>query len=225
MRYSTPTASPADPAMNPEIARNPAVYAKLVPTDSHSIASSVVVSRPPMITRDLSEFEASYYFYQRRLNDRLQLPFTRWFYFKKGSLADDEWKRKQAAAGKYNAYGPRQWADELLVGDNSHKSEDNGYQYLVDTTVTGEEETLAIAAARAEAAKEAEARGEVVEHSSEIIAKPFPRVSKADLENDTRSLDRKMSRTLYLLVKKNRLENSWRFPQSLLVGKENLLEV
>lgn len=178
-----------------------------------------------MITRDISDFEASYYFYQRRLNDRLQLPFTRWFYFKKDSLADDEWKRKQAAAEKYNPYGPRGWADELLVGDNRHKSEDNGYQYLVDTTVTGEEETLSIAAARVEAAKEAEAKGETVEHPTEIIAKPFPRVSKADLENDTRSLDRKMSRTLYLLVKKKDQEGSWRFPQSALVGKENLLEV
>lgn len=175
-----------------------------------------------MLTRDLPDFESSYYFYQRRLNDRLQLPFTRWFYFKKGTLADQEWKRKQAAANKYNPYGPRGWADELLAGDSSHISEDNGYQYLVDTTVTGEEDTLRMAATRAEAAKEAEAKGEPFEHPTEIIAKPFPRISQADLENDTKSLNRKMSRTLYLLVRKNRDEFAWRFPQSVLVGDENL---
>lgn len=178
-----------------------------------------------MLTRDIGEFEASYYFYQRRLNDRLQLPFTRWFYFKKRTLADEEWKRKQASADKYNAYGERQWADELLVGDNKHRSEDNGYQYLVDTTVTGEEEALRIAGARMEAAKEAEAKGEPFEYPTEIIAKPFPRVSKADLENDTKSLDRKMSRTLYLLVKKKRDDHAWRFPQSSLVENENLRKV
>lgn len=178
-----------------------------------------------MLTRDLGAFEASYYFYQRRLNDRLQLPFTRWFYFKKGSLADEEWKRKQAAAEKYNAYGPRQWADELLVGDNKHIIEDNGYQYLVDTTVTGEEETLSTAAARIEAAKEAEAKGEAFEYPTEIISKPLPRVNKAGLDNDTKSLDREMSRTLYLLVRKKNKRNSWRFPQSILVGNENLREV
>lgn len=178
-----------------------------------------------MLTRDLSAFEASYHFYQRRLNDRLQLPFTRWFYFKKGSLSDEEWKRKQAAAEKYNAYGSRQWADELLVGDNKHLIEDNGYQYLVDTTVTGEEETLSTAAARVEAAKEAEAKGEAFEHPTEVISKPFPRAIDRGLKNDTKSLDREMSRTLYLLVRKKNKKNSWRFPQSLLVGDENLREV
>lgn len=178
-----------------------------------------------MLTRDLSPFEASYHFYQRRLNDRLQLPFTRWFYFKKGSLADEEWKRKQAAAGKYNAYGPMQWADELLVDDNKHLIEDNGYQYLVDTTVTGEEETLSTATARVEAAKEAEAKGEAFEHPTEVISKPFPRVIERGLKNDTKSLDREMSRTLYLLVRKKNKKNSWRFPQSLLVENENLREV
>lgn len=139
-------------------------------------------------------------------------------------MADEEWKRKQAAAEKYNSYGPRQWADELLVGDNKHMIEDNGYQYLVDTTVTGEEETLSTAAARIEAAKEAEAKGEAFEYPTEIISKPFPRV-KASLENDTKSLDREMSRTLYLLVRKKNKRNSWRFPQSILVGNENLREV
>lgn len=214
-----------DPAMNPGIAPNPTLHITRALVVRHLIASSVIISRAPMLTRDLGAFEASYRFYQRRLNERLQLPFTRWFYFKKGSLADDEWKRKQAAAEKYNAYGPRQWADELLAGDNKQTSEDNGYQYLVDTTVTGEEDTLSIAAARVEAAKEAEAKGEAFEYPTEIISKPFPRAAKASLESDTKSLDREMSRTLYLLVRKKNNRRSWRFPQSFLVGNENLREV
>ncbi|PUU75050.1 39S mitochondrial ribosomal protein L46-domain-containing protein [Tuber borchii] len=226
----TPPVNP--PLVNPPLANPPAVdptKGSLKPVEAHGefprkdwwdIAAGVVISRPPLLTRDLPEFEQSYYFYQRRLNDRLQLPFARWFYFKKGTLAEDEWKRKQAAEERYQPYGPRAWADELLKGSTEHKLDPlKDYERLVATTVTGEEETMSIMQARRESAKEAEARGEEVEYPPEIVEKPFPRTTQADIENNTKRLDRKMSRTLYLVVKKKRDQHAWRFPQSRLSGK------
>ncbi|KAF8545153.1 39S mitochondrial ribosomal protein L46-domain-containing protein, partial [Trichophaea hybrida] len=176
----------------------------------YRIASSVVLSRPPTLTADLTPFEESFYFYQRRLNQRLALPFTRYFYLKKGTPADAEWKRKQKAAGdKYTGFGPRSWADELLVGDESQKSEDNGYRRLVETTITGEASNVE----------------EGVEGEEKKLDIPLPRISKADKEGDRKSLDRAMTRTLYLLVKsKDRSKHAWRFPQSPVMGRENLKE-
>jgi len=225
--------SSAEAQSSPVIAANPPAVKPtedpLKPIEAHGefprrdwwdIAAGVVISRPPLLTRNLPEFEQSYYFYQRRLNDRLQLPFARWFYFKKGTLAEDEWKRKQAAEKRYQPYGPRAWADELLKGSTEHKLDPlKDYERLVATTVTGEEETMSIMQARQESAKEAEGRGEEVEYPSEIVEKPFPRTTQADIENNTKRLDRKMSRTLYLVVKKKRDQHAWRFPQSRLSGK------
>lgn len=163
-----------------------------------------------MLTPDLDPFEESFYFYQRRLNQRLALPFTRYFYFKKDTPADLEWKRKQKALGDdvFTGFGKRSWADELLVGDESHKSDDNGFRRLAATTVSGEDAT----AEGVEGVKKFEM--------------PLGRTSKADMEGDRRSLDRHMTRTLYLLVrKKGRDRYAWKFPQSPLVGFENLKEV
>ena len=76
----------------------------------YTINAGVVLSRPPQITRDLTPFEKAYYFYQKRLNERLALPFTKYFYFRRGTPSDEDWKQKirerQTAArdiGKYNA--------------------------------------------------------------------------------------------------------------------------
>ena len=156
-----------------------------------------------MLTADLTPFEESFYFYQRRLNLRLSLPFTRYFYFKMGTPADAEWKRKQKALGnsRYTGFGPKAWADELLLGDNSHRTEDGGYRRLVESTVTGETP------------------------GADSSSAPLPRTSKADEQGDLKSLDRAMTRTLYLLVKGGRRADRWGFPTSPLEGKENLKEV
>jgi hypothetical protein len=51
----------------------------------------------------------------------------------------------------------------------------------------------------------------------EIIASlpftPAPRVTEADDKNDYRSIDRKLQDSLFLVVKRNREDNSWQFPQ------------
>ena len=54
----------------------------------------------------------------------------------------------------------------------------------------------------------------------EIVAsmpfEPASRTSQADIDHDTRSTQRKMDKSAFLLVKRNRAEHSWQFPQGKL---------
>lgn len=189
----------------------------------YHITSAVVLSRPPQLTRDLSPFEQSFYFYQRRLDARLALPFTRALYYKKGTLAEAEYKRKlkayQLSDLYYNPYSKTDgFKDELLVGQEPWKKADYGYEELVKYTVTGEESL------------EKEAK-EATDESKKNFERPYPRETEADRTGDKHRLDRKLSRTMYLLVKGAPEEgeyggkNGWRFPMSRLAGRENIRSV
>jgi large subunit ribosomal protein L46 len=176
-----------------------------------TIKAGVVLSRPPQITRDLTPFEKAYFFYQRRLNERLALPFTRYFYFKRGTPADEDWKRKYRERetpardiGKYNAYSKEAWNDELLVGAVESEPEHQVEMLLRDaeTTTSGAQEGAT---------------------KKEEIPRPHPRVTEADKKGDERSLDRLLQRTLYLLVQSK--EGYWSFPSSSVGLEENLRTV
>ncbi|KAB8289824.1 hypothetical protein EYC80_010456 [Monilinia laxa] len=92
-------------------------------TPTYKISTGVILSRPPLLTESATPFEKAFYLYQKRLNERLVLPFTRYFYHKKDQPADIEWKarvkeRNGVAArdiGGYRAYGEEGWNDEVLV--------------------------------------------------------------------------------------------------------------
>lgn len=51
---------------------------------------------------------------------------------------------------------------------------------------------------------------------------PASRVTEADEKDDRRSLERKLQDSLFLLVKRNRKENAWQFPQGKLKEDETL---
>jgi len=51
--------------------------------------------------------------------------------------------------------------------------------------------------------------------------KPASRITEADLTNDRRSLDRKLPHSLFLIVKRNRSDHEWQFPQGKLLDGEN----
>ncbi|EED22831.1 50S ribosomal subunit L30 [Talaromyces stipitatus ATCC 10500] len=176
---------------------------------SYDIKAGVVLSRPPQITRDLTPFEKSFYFYQKRLNERLALPFTRYFYFKRGTPADEDWKRKfrerltpSRDIGKYNAYSPEAWNDELLVGAVESEPEHQVEMLLRDA------ELVTTASSEGATTKKVE------------IERPAFRVTEADKKNDQKSLDRLLQRTLYLLVKTK--QGYWKFPSSSVGLNENL---
>lgn len=174
----------------------------------YTINAGVVLSRPPQITRDLTPFEKAFYFYQKRLNERLALPFTKYFYFKRGTPADEDWKRKikdrQTPArdiGKYNAYSKEAWNDELLVGAVDSEPEHQVEMLILDA------ESTANATSQDTSKKEE-------------IPRPVPRATEADKKGDQKSLDRLLQRTLYLLVKSK--EGYWKFPSSPVEAGESL---
>ncbi|KAL2851591.1 ribonuclease H-like domain-containing protein [Aspergillus pseudoustus] len=175
---------------------------------AYTINAGVLLSRPPQITRDLTDFEKAYFFYQKRLNERLVLPFTKYFYFKRGTPADEDWKRKvrerQTPArdvGKYNAYSKEAWNDELLVG--ASESEPG---HIVEALISDAEST---------------ANNTSQDTSKkEEIPRPHPRITEADKKGDLQNLNRALQRTLYLLVQAK--EGYWKLPSSPIVSEETL---
>ncbi|KAA6414044.1 MAG: 50S ribosomal subunit L30 [Lasallia pustulata] len=187
----------------------PPVTASTSPRPSYQINASLVLSRPPVITRDLTPFEKAYFFYQRRLNERLALPFGRYFYYGKGTFGDIEWKRKikerQTPArdiGVYNAYSKEGWNDELLVGAKESEPE-----HQLEALLKDAEDVMTEGDDAADVKKEP-------------VEKPMPRVTEADKTGDVKSLNRALQRTLYLLVKGGK--GGWTFPTTGLVPKEDL---
>ncbi|KAL4955008.1 ribonuclease H-like domain-containing protein [Aspergillus filifer] len=196
-------ATPLSPKPSPT---NASTFPVVNPT--YTIKAGVLLSRPPVITRDLTDFEKAFYFYQKRLNERLVLPFTKYFYFKKGTPLDEDWKKKVKERttvardiGKYNAYSKEAWNDELLVGAKESEPE-----HMVETLISDAEST---------------ANNTSQDTSKkEEIPRPNPRVTEADKKGDHKSLDRALQRTLYLLVQSK--DGYWKLPSSPVAGQETL---
>lgn len=204
---SDAAAAPAEATTSPTAASTTFPIVK----PSYVINAGVVLSRPPQITRDLTPFEKSFFFYQKRLNERQALPFTKYFYFKPRTPADEDWKRKikerQTPArdiGKYNAYSKDAWNDELLVGSKESEPEN-----MVEMLVQDAEAT-------------ANATSQDTSKKEEI-PRPLPRVSEADQSNDQKSLNRLLQKTLYLLVQHEK--GYWKLPSSPVEAGESLREV
>ncbi|TGJ80341.1 hypothetical protein E0Z10_g8420 [Xylaria hypoxylon] len=179
----------------------------------YRIRSGVILTRAPLITRALTPFENAFFFYQKRLNERLVLPFRHTFYFKKDTASDLDWRIKFEERGKiaskelgrYYAQGRNAWNDELLVG----------------STLSNEERVREILL------KDAELR--VTEDGEEAppdeivpVERPMDRITEADKTNDIRRLDRALDRTLYLIVQ--RTDGQWQFPAEDVPTDENLHE-
>lgn len=204
------------------------------PRKAYRVLASPVLSRPPLITRDLTPFENAFYLYQKRLNERLALPFTQYFYFKQRTPGNTEWKRKIRARrtaakdiGVYNAYDDEAWNDEVLVGDETSKPQaqvealirDAEGKDIVESKPVGD--TLDGVAVTGDPKAGEGVRKELGLEGS--VPRPEPRVTEADNQNDMKSLSRKLDRSLYLLVKNK--DGRWRFPEDRVYGRENLHQV
>jgi large subunit ribosomal protein L46 len=64
-----------------------------------------------------------------------------------------------------------------------------------------------------------------LEEEAGLEEKPQPRVHPADTKKDLKSLDRAGERNLYLLVKKDRKKDTWKFPQGGVEKNEALHKV
>ncbi|KAF9432036.1 54S ribosomal protein L17 mitochondrial [Entomortierella beljakovae] len=159
------------------------------------IVAGAVVSRQPLILRDLSSFEKEYFLYQKNLERDNALPFGSEFYFKKGSIAERQWKKQEAE--RIAALTPSSKASKGSSSKGSEAAAGAG-----DVEFSEEDRVAAL-----------EAKVELND-----------RVTEADRKNDFRSLERALQRTLYLIVKKPREQHAWQFPQGGVRICENLQE-
>ena len=172
------------------------------------------MTRAPLITRALTPFENAFFFYQKRLNERLALQFRHTLFFKKDTASDLDWRikfeeRGKIAAkelGRYYAKGRNAWNDELLVGSTLSNEERIRDILLKDAEIRVTED------------------GEEAQPDEVVpVERPMDRITEADKTNDVRRLDRKLDRTLYLVVKDG--HERWQFPTQDVTTDEYLHEV
>ncbi|RGP69311.1 hypothetical protein FSPOR_4804 [Fusarium sporotrichioides] len=178
----------------------------------YDVRSGVILTRPPLVTRKLHPFENAFFFYQKRLEERLNTPFITGIYFKPDTARRLDWnikvQERQGTVAKelgvYNGKSSKAWDDELKVGDELSNQET-----IVKSLL-----------------KDAESR---VSDDAEIIPAedvvpvepPADRVTEADRKGDVQRLDRQLDRTLYLVVKG---KDGWGFPADVIPKDENLHE-
>ncbi|KAF9116828.1 54S ribosomal protein L17 mitochondrial [Mortierella sp. AM989] len=160
----------------------------------YRIVAGVVVSRQPLILRDLSPFEKEYFLYQQSLERDSASPFGAEFYFKKGSVAERRWKQQEAERIAS--------LSTSSLSKSSSKSSVEGSAAGSDDELTEEDRVAALEAQ--------------IEFND--------RITEADRKNDVKSLERALQRTLYLIVKKPREQHAWQFPQGGMRIVENLQE-
>ncbi|XWW97072.1 hypothetical protein V2A60_005053 [Cordyceps javanica] len=176
----------------------------------YDIRSGLILTRPPLLTRPLHPFESAFFFYQKRLEERLNTAFIPSIYYKPDTPRRLDWdlkvrERQGTVAKELGAYHGRSataWDDELLVGDPLSAPE----------------------TATASLLRDAQAR---ISDDAEVIAPedlieapaPLPRTTEADAQNNVRRLDRKLDQTLYLVVEG---KDGWGFPADVLTESENL---
>ncbi|KAG9515780.1 50S ribosomal subunit L30, partial [Aureobasidium melanogenum] len=205
---STAAAVAPEVSTSSQVSQNASATPAIRP--AYQLRTGVVLSRPPVLTRSLHPFEKAFFLYQKRLNERLALPFTRYFYYKKGTPGEREWKRKIALrktpardVGVYNAYSESGWNDEVLVNDTTSEPESQ-----VEALIRDAEGTDGEAGAKRETSQDI------------VVQRPLPRVTEQDQKGDQTSLNRLLDRTLYLLVKNK--NGIWRFPEDEIKGPEGL---
>lgn len=177
-------------------------------TSQYETRAGILLSRPPLLTRPPTAFEEAYFFYQKRLHERLALPFSRYFYYKADTPADTDYKFKAKARGgaaarelgSYTGYGEEAWNDELLVGDKTSSKRWEREALVKDAKMTSDEGAEEIKEVRVE-----------------------KRHTESDRKRDETKLDRKLARTVYLVVRG--ADGRWRFPSGGVVGRENLVQV
>ncbi|KAI5967940.1 hypothetical protein CANMA_002708 [Candida margitis] len=165
-----------------------------------SISSTLILSRLPIITQDLTSFESQFYKYQSELWRRLMWTFPKWFYFKQGTMAELRYRQINKNPVSYNpkmSY-PRGKPDLKHLRDRRFR------QYIRAPKTYKEEDEIAMGQDQSEF-KENEISRKIV---------PPSRITEADENNDTTSLERKLSRTLYLVIKETNAGNNatWKLP-------------
>lgn len=185
--------------------------------------SGLILTRPPLVTRRQTPFESAFFFYQKRLEERLNSAFIPSIYFKPDTPRRMEWDLKvreregtvaRELGSGYHGRSAAAWQDELPVGDELSSQDSLLRSLLRDAEVRVSEDAEVIPAEDVVPVTLPEGGPAGVDAAK--------RTTKADRENDTRRLDRALDRTLYLVVKG---ADGWVFPADVVPAGENLHEV
>ncbi|KAK3987910.1 39S mitochondrial ribosomal protein L46-domain-containing protein [Cladorrhinum sp. PSN332] len=212
----TSTSTPPPPPPPPPTTTSPAKPAPVSNPNPYRIKSGVILTRAPILTRLPTPFEASFYLYQKRLNERLSAPFRKDFYFKQDTALDLDWRIKLKERhgvpakdiGRYNPRGRMSWNDEVLVGSTTSDPEAIVESLLKDAEVRVSEDGEEIAA-----------------EERVPVERPLPRRTEADEKNDVKRLDRRLDETLYLVVRRGddgEKGGEWGFPEGQVPTEEVL---
>ncbi|KAI7205887.1 hypothetical protein KC324_g22 [Hortaea werneckii] len=108
------------------------------------------------------------------------------------------------------------WNDEVLVGDDVSEPSTTVERLIRDA----EGRPIVDVESQKEEEEQKSVEGAKRELQRVEVERPMSRETEADRKNDQRSLNRKLDRALYLMVKNK--EGSWRFPEDRVYGRENL---
>lgn len=188
----------------------------LHPKSLYRLRAGIILSRPPILTRTQTPFENAFYLYQKRLNERMSSPFARQFYFSPDQPSGIDFSTKfeershvmAREVGRLTRRGRDAWDDEALV-EEGEKLADPAY-------------------IREKLYTEAESRvsedGEALSFEDRLrIERPLSRETVADRTSDVTRLDRKLERTLYLVVRNS--QGRWGFPRDDVRPDEGLYDV
>ncbi|ABN68127.2 60S ribosomal protein L17, mitochondrial precursor [Scheffersomyces stipitis CBS 6054] len=164
------------------------------------ISSTLLLSRNPVVTADLNPFQAQYYKYQNELWRRLMWTFPKWFYFRVGTISEQRFRQlnKDPVSNNPDIEFPRGRPEIRHQRDRRFKQElrlPKTYKEEVEVDDAGEDTGAPGAPANDDLARK-------------IV--PNSRITKADEANDKTSLERKLSRTLYLVIRND--NNKWALP-------------
>ncbi|WPK25147.1 hypothetical protein PUMCH_002450 [Australozyma saopauloensis] len=154
------------------------------------ILSTLLLLRPPVITADLPKFESQYYNYQKELWKRLMWTFPKWFYFREGTLAEQRFRE----------------LNKNPVHNNPNMEFIGGRPIIKHQRDLRFKQVLRLPKPYLEGEE-----GEVEGLESDKPVVPNSRTTPADASNDTTSLERKLARTLYLVISEDQ-GKLWAFP-------------
>ncbi|GMM38020.1 mitochondrial 54S ribosomal protein YmL17/YmL30 [Saccharomycopsis crataegensis] len=158
-------------------------------TPIDSISSSLFLSRVPIVTPTLGEFEKQYYKYQDELQRRLMWSFPYYYYFKKSSLAEAAFFKNQKwpISKEEGVFYPKGTPNIKHLRERSEKQVIN--------------------------VKEEEDENSKFKKESDVVKPIVPnsRITDADVKKDLKSLERKLDSTLYLIVQ-DKKSSEWKFP-------------
>lgn len=159
-----------------------------------AVRSTVLMSRNPVITADLPRFEEQFYRYQNELWKRLMWTFPKWFYYRGGTLAEQKFRELNRNPTYNNP------AIEFPRGrPEIRQQRDRRFKQVLSLPKTYSDGKLEDSTPGQDAPEN--------DMSRKVV--PNSRTTQADKTNDVRSLERKLARTLYLVVEQ---DGKWTFP-------------